>query len=134
MRTLNKDDFLENYQIYFGENLSEVLSMSPQYEKNDTMFVNMVADKIDELIKNYNYSYDYEDASVYQQNAVKKAELYQAFYEAHGVDFDNISGYDGSTLISRDEIAGHRYSSRVLEILKNNDLLHKPIRGVPDNG
>lgn len=129
------ENFTERYQNKFGENIETVISAQAQYDGNITMCYNRVHDLIDSYIKapNHNPYYVYTSSDIEQQEAVLEAEIYQAFYEIHGVDFSQISGLDTNSgaLIDKKTLTEREVCTRAHNILLNADLLHKPLMGFP---
>lgn len=93
MKTLS-----DRYSDKFGENLGNLVATIPQY---DTITVDGFCNRIHDFIEDYimlrNPTYDFESLAPYQKTFVEDAEVYQAFYVVHGVDFTQASGYDSNS-------------------------------------
>lgn len=127
------DEFISLYREKFGENIAEISETMSQYDGNITMVYTIVHDTIADFIKSKNPYYVFENCLEYQRNAVKDAEVYQAFYIVHGVDYDNLSGYAKGNMISETEINNKRISRVARRRLNNSDLLHIPTRDAPNS-
>ena len=124
--------FLDRYQTEFGENFSTLIETFPQFQISAQGAYNRIHRQIEEFIKSKNSAYDFDDIKKWQKEAVLDAEIYQAFYIFHNVDFSILSGYDSTSgaLIDKKTIADRELCNDVVRILKNARLLYR-VYGVP---
>lgn len=125
-------DFLDRYQSEFGENLATLLETFPQYQISGQGVYNRVHRQIKDYILSKNSAYDFDTCKDYQKQAVLDAEIYQAFYVFHSVDFSTLSGYDTATgaLVDKKTIMERELCEQSIKILKHARLLYR-IYGVP---
>ena len=93
---------------------------------------NRVHRQIEDYILSKNNAYNFDTCKDYQKQAVLDAEIYQAFYIFHSVDFSTLSGYDTATgaLVDKNTILERELCEQSVKTLKLARLLYR-IYGVP---
>lgn len=129
------NDFKDQYNLRFSESLEVAVSLMPQYTAQPDAFVRFINVLIDNYIYDINPLYDYGALTDWEKSQVREAELEQAYYVVHGVDFARYTGFNPVTGALND--LGQAIERMVCilskQILTRSGLLYER-RGVPFGG